>query len=108
MRPAMKREYTTIFDPTLQGNYNRIEMDRMLYCAAACVYKPSAFRPQIKKIVGVLEGSIPWKDIWDESDDQILSDAIVKGPFLMINKFSQFYNDIFFIFSKLPSILFYK
>ncbi|KAG8643435.1 proline-rich receptor-like protein kinase PERK15 [Manihot esculenta] len=78
MRQAMKREYTTILDPTLQGNYNKIEIDRMFCCAAACVYKPSAFRPQIKKIVGVLKGSIPRKDIWNESDNQFLSNTIVK------------------------------
>ncbi|EEF46466.1 serine-threonine protein kinase, plant-type, putative [Ricinus communis] len=67
-------DYTSLLDPKLEGNYDRSEMERMIYCAAACVYKPSERRPKMKQIVQVLEGNMPLLDIWDVNDNALLRD----------------------------------
>ncbi|KAG8647504.1 hypothetical protein MANES_09G081620v8 [Manihot esculenta] len=62
-------DYTVLVDSKLEDMYNKEEMIRMIYCAAASVYKPSYSRPTMKQIIGVLEGTIShekiidWKDI---------------------------------------------
>ncbi|KAJ9179176.1 hypothetical protein P3X46_010995, partial [Hevea brasiliensis] len=68
---ALKGEYMNFVDSNLQ-KYNRREMQRMIFCAASCVYKPLYCRPTIKKIVEALEGHIPPKNIWDENDNKFL------------------------------------
>ncbi|KAG8643439.1 receptor-like kinase LIP2 [Manihot esculenta] len=72
MKRALYGEYTLLIDSNLEGDYNKKEVQRMIYCAAACLYKPSDSRPQMKEIVGVLERSIPLKDIWNDDDNQFL------------------------------------
>ncbi|KAG8651020.1 hypothetical protein MANES_07G086200v8 [Manihot esculenta] len=62
-------DYTYLVDSKLQANYIEGELKIMIFCAAACVYKPSNFRPPMKQIVRALEGYLPIKDIWDEKDD---------------------------------------
>ncbi|KAF2301249.1 hypothetical protein GH714_021440 [Hevea brasiliensis] len=39
--------YDNIVDVKLENNYRKIEMIRMIYCAAACVYKPVKYRPKM-------------------------------------------------------------
>ncbi|XP_057997813.1 cold-responsive protein kinase 1-like isoform X1 [Hevea brasiliensis] len=74
IQPAMNGQRTDLFDLKLQ-TYDESQMKQMIYCAAACVYKPLNLRPQMKKIVEALEaleGHIPPKNIWDENDNKFL------------------------------------
>ncbi|XP_043811682.1 proline-rich receptor-like protein kinase PERK3 isoform X5 [Manihot esculenta] len=66
-------EYTNLVDSRLQEEYDEEEMLRMISCVAASVYKPPRFRPNISKIVQVLEGMIPWSVIWGENDNAFLN-----------------------------------
>uniref|UniRef100_A0A2C9W1Y7 non-specific serine/threonine protein kinase n=1 Tax=Manihot esculenta TaxID=3983 RepID=A0A2C9W1Y7_MANES len=66
-------EYTNLVDSRLQEEYEKEEMIRMIYCVAASVYKPPRFRPNISKIVQVLEGRMPWSIIWGENDNAFLN-----------------------------------
>ncbi|XP_043814178.1 proline-rich receptor-like protein kinase PERK15 isoform X2 [Manihot esculenta] len=63
------KEYANFIDSKLQANYVETELKIMIACAAACLYKPSYFRPQMRQIVRALEGYMPIKDIWDEKKD---------------------------------------
>ncbi|KAG8643443.1 hypothetical protein MANES_11G040056v8 [Manihot esculenta] len=49
MKRALYGEYTLLIDSNLEGDYNKKEVQRMIYCAAACLYKPSDSRPQMKE-----------------------------------------------------------
>ncbi|XP_012073117.1 uncharacterized protein LOC105634805 isoform X2 [Jatropha curcas] len=66
-------DYYAFIDPKLQ-DYDEYEMDRMIYCAAACVYKPANLRPEMNQIVEALRGNIPLASIWHAEDDAFLSD----------------------------------
>ncbi|XP_021622785.1 probable receptor-like protein kinase At5g59700 isoform X4 [Manihot esculenta] len=61
-------DYTDLVDSKLEDMYNKKEMIRMIYCAAASVYKPSYSRPTMKQIIGVLEGTISHEKIIDRKD----------------------------------------
>ncbi|KAF2301246.1 hypothetical protein GH714_021340 [Hevea brasiliensis] len=41
--------YNNIVDVKLKNNYKKIEMIRMIHCAAACVYKPVKYRPKMSQ-----------------------------------------------------------
>lgn len=43
-------DYTYLVDSKLQANYIEGELKIMIFCAAACVYKPSNFRPPMKQV----------------------------------------------------------
>ncbi|KAG8656366.1 proline-rich receptor-like protein kinase PERK1 isoform X1 [Manihot esculenta] len=66
-------EFTDLVDSRLQ-EYDLDEMLRMISCAAASVYKSSRFRPKMKQIVQVLEGSMPWSIVWRENDKTFLTE----------------------------------
>ncbi|XP_058005461.1 proline-rich receptor-like protein kinase PERK2 isoform X2 [Hevea brasiliensis] len=62
--------YVDLVDPKLQ-EYNEDEMKRMICCAAASIYKAARFRPTMKQIVEVLQGSIPWTSIWNNDNNYL-------------------------------------
>ncbi|KAF2301245.1 hypothetical protein GH714_021293 [Hevea brasiliensis] len=64
-----------IIDVKLQNNYRKIEMVGMIRCAAACVYKPTKYRPKMSQIVLVLQGKLASESIWLNSDNNFLKDA---------------------------------
>ncbi|XP_021609148.1 proline-rich receptor-like protein kinase PERK3 [Manihot esculenta] len=66
-------EFTDLVDSRLQ-EYDEDEMLRMISCAAASVYKSSRFRPKMRQIVQVLEGSMPWSIVWRENDKTFLTE----------------------------------
>ncbi|XP_058007366.1 proline-rich receptor-like protein kinase PERK3 isoform X3 [Hevea brasiliensis] len=55
----------------LQTNYDEKEMEIMIYCAAACIYKPSISRPSMNQIVRALEGYMHLEGTWNEKNDSI-------------------------------------
>ncbi|KDP37038.1 hypothetical protein JCGZ_06094 [Jatropha curcas] len=61
-------------DPKLGLSYDLDEMHRMIFCAAACVYKPAELRPQMSQIVSALKGNIPVVSIWRPGDNSFLYD----------------------------------
>ncbi|XP_021679329.2 proline-rich receptor-like protein kinase PERK2 [Hevea brasiliensis] len=61
-----------LFDSKLQKKYNKDEMMRMIYCAAACIYKPVKLRPKMSQIVEVLKGNMEPKNIWAKNDSKYL------------------------------------
>lgn len=44
------KEYANFIDSKLQANYVETELKIMIACAAACLYKPSYFRPQMRQV----------------------------------------------------------
>ncbi|XP_058005702.1 probable LRR receptor-like serine/threonine-protein kinase At1g51820 isoform X3 [Hevea brasiliensis] len=66
--------YNNIVDVKLKNNYKKIEMIRMIHCAAACVYKPVKYRPKMSQIVEVLQGKLASESIWLSSDNTFLKD----------------------------------
>ncbi|XP_021627463.1 uncharacterized protein LOC110626038 isoform X2 [Manihot esculenta] len=97
MKPALYGEYTVLVDSKLQGDYNKKEVQQMIHCAAACLYKSLKSCPKMKKIVGVLEGSIPLKDIWNVNDEfmtynhlpTMSNSAIIPNPANVIMPYPQ-------------------
>ncbi|KAL3498395.1 hypothetical protein ACH5RR_041127 [Cinchona calisaya] len=64
LRKALEnRNYATLVDPRLQGNYNDQEMANMVSCTAACVHRASWRRPRMSQIVPALEGDAPLMDL---------------------------------------------
>ncbi|XP_058005481.1 proline-rich receptor-like protein kinase PERK3 [Hevea brasiliensis] len=49
------KKYTDFVDSRLQGAYDKRELHKMISCAAACVYQPSASRPNMRKVIETLE-----------------------------------------------------
>ncbi|XP_058006037.1 proline-rich receptor-like protein kinase PERK15 isoform X4 [Hevea brasiliensis] len=47
--------YTDFVDPILQGDYDDTQMERMIQCAEACVYRPSVSRPNMEQIIAILK-----------------------------------------------------
>ncbi|XP_058005644.1 receptor like protein kinase S.2-like [Hevea brasiliensis] len=66
--------YSNIVDVKLKNNYRKIEVIRMIYCAAACIYKPAKYRPKMSQIVEVLQGNLASESIWLSSDNTFLKD----------------------------------
>ncbi|XP_058005526.1 proline-rich receptor-like protein kinase PERK3 isoform X2 [Hevea brasiliensis] len=64
--------YNNLVDSKLQKNYDITQMNRMICCAAACVYKPPESRPKISEVVEVLKEDKEPKNIWLENDTQYL------------------------------------
>ncbi|OAY54552.2 hypothetical protein MANES_03G076800v8 [Manihot esculenta] len=59
IKPALINEkYKALLDSTTHSNYNTRDVVRMIYCAAACVYRPSDFRPQMKEDFMLKRGNI--------------------------------------------------
>ncbi|KAF2323400.1 hypothetical protein GH714_035290 [Hevea brasiliensis] len=52
-----------LFDEKLMKNYDKDEMIRMIYCAAACIYKP---------VLKVLKRDMEPKNIWVRNDSKYL------------------------------------
>ncbi|KAF2323391.1 hypothetical protein GH714_035204 [Hevea brasiliensis] len=73
---AADGQYTTFIDSKLRS-YNEEEMQRMISCAAHCVYKSSKYRPRMKEIVLALEGYIPPNSI-----DNLLQPMVQKLPII--------------------------
>ncbi|KAL3498397.1 hypothetical protein ACH5RR_041129 [Cinchona calisaya] len=64
LRKALEnRNYATLVDPRLQGNYNDQEMANMVSCATACVHRASWRRPRMSQIVRALEGDAALMDL---------------------------------------------
>uniref|UniRef100_A0A2C9W208 non-specific serine/threonine protein kinase n=1 Tax=Manihot esculenta TaxID=3983 RepID=A0A2C9W208_MANES len=58
-------DYENLVDSTLKENYDQIEMEPIIYCAAASLYSPSPkLRPTMGQIVRTLEGKMPHKELW--------------------------------------------
>uniref|UniRef100_A0A199UA41 non-specific serine/threonine protein kinase n=1 Tax=Manihot esculenta TaxID=3983 RepID=A0A199UA41_MANES len=67
------KKYNNLVDFKLQKDNDKKEMSRMIYCAAACVYKPMKLRPKMSEIVEVLKGNKePTDYIWLRNDTQYL------------------------------------
>ncbi|XP_058004050.1 proline-rich receptor-like protein kinase PERK15 [Hevea brasiliensis] len=69
-----------LFDSKLQKEYNKDEMIRMIYCVAACLYKPMKLRPQMSQIVEVLKKNMEPKNIWDRNDSKYLYEGSPYAP----------------------------
>ncbi|KAF2322783.1 hypothetical protein GH714_030681 [Hevea brasiliensis] len=68
--------YHALVDSKLDSklaSYETKEMERMISCAAASVYKSSKLRPRMKDIIGVLNGTTPPEQIWNSEDNAFLS-----------------------------------
>ncbi|KAG8643470.1 proline-rich receptor-like protein kinase PERK3 [Manihot esculenta] len=50
-------------DEKLGSNFDEDEMDRMIECALACVERYPQNRPEMSKVVEVLAGNIPRKNL---------------------------------------------
>ncbi|XP_058010452.1 proline-rich receptor-like protein kinase PERK3 [Hevea brasiliensis] len=61
---SVKINYSRLVDSTLKGDYKEGEMELMIYCAAARIYRPPKLRPRMKQIVEVLEGKISSNELW--------------------------------------------
>ncbi|KAF2323392.1 hypothetical protein GH714_035214 [Hevea brasiliensis] len=61
-----------LFDLKLKKKYDKDEMIRMIYCVAACVYKPTKLRPQMSQVLEVLKGNMEPKNIWVRNDGKYL------------------------------------
>lgn len=53
-----EENYDDLVDPKLEGNYNKIELNRMITCAAASVRHSGKKRPRMSQIVRALEGDM--------------------------------------------------
>ncbi|KAF2322766.1 hypothetical protein GH714_030417 [Hevea brasiliensis] len=74
-----KGKYEDFVDSKLTS-YPAEEMKRMIYCAIASIFKPSKFRPKMKEIIEVLEGTIPPEQIWDWEDNKFLHSTKKDNP----------------------------
>lgn len=67
-RPALSRaladgNYDDVADPRLEGNYDPVEMTRVVAGAAACVRHSAKKRPKMSQIVRALEGDMSLEDL---------------------------------------------
>lgn len=67
-RPALSRalangNYDDVADPRLDGNYDPVEMTRVVASAAACVRHSAKKRPKMSQIVRALEGDMSLEDL---------------------------------------------
>ncbi|XP_073005623.1 proline-rich receptor-like protein kinase PERK15 [Typha latifolia] len=67
-RPVLSRaladgNYDELADPQLEGNYDPMEMARMVACAAASVRHSAKRRPKMSQIVRALEGDVSLEDL---------------------------------------------
>ncbi|CAL4936236.1 unnamed protein product [Urochloa decumbens] len=67
-RPALSRaladgDYDGVADPRLQGNYDAVEMARLVASAAAAVRHSAKKRPKMSQIVRALEGDMSLEDL---------------------------------------------
>jgi len=67
-RPILSRvladgDYDQLADPRLNGNYDPMEMARMVACAAASVRHSAKRRPKMSQIVRALEGDVSLEDL---------------------------------------------
>ncbi|KAJ1293377.1 hypothetical protein BS78_01G063300 [Paspalum vaginatum] len=67
-RPALSRaladgDYDGVADPRLRGNYDPVEMARMVASAAASVRHSTKKRPKMSQIVRALEGDMSLEDL---------------------------------------------
>ncbi|RWV84417.1 hypothetical protein BHE74_00006156 [Ensete ventricosum] len=56
-------DYDELADPRLDGNYDPMEMARMVACAAASVRHSARRRPKMSQIVRALEGDVSLEDL---------------------------------------------
>ncbi|XP_042436975.1 proline-rich receptor-like protein kinase PERK4 [Zingiber officinale] len=67
-RPILSRaladgDYDELADPRLNGNYDPVEMARMVACAAASIRHSAKKRPKMSQIVSALEGAVSLEDL---------------------------------------------
>ncbi|WOL07858.1 hypothetical protein Cni_G16607 [Canna indica] len=67
-RPLLSRaladgDYDELADPGLDGNYDPVEIARMVACAAASVRHSAKKRPRMSQIVRALEGDVSLEDL---------------------------------------------
>ncbi|XP_074567171.1 proline-rich receptor-like protein kinase PERK5 [Curcuma longa] len=67
-RPILSRaladgDYDELADPRLNGNYDPVEMARMVACAAASIRHSAKKRPKMSLIVKALEGVVSLEDL---------------------------------------------
>ncbi|KAJ0980402.1 hypothetical protein J5N97_008657 [Dioscorea zingiberensis] len=55
--------YDELVDPRLEGNYNPVELARMVGCAAASVRHSAKRRPKMSQILRALEGDVSLEDL---------------------------------------------
>uniref|UniRef100_A0A2C9V6L4 non-specific serine/threonine protein kinase n=1 Tax=Manihot esculenta TaxID=3983 RepID=A0A2C9V6L4_MANES len=65
-RGSINVDYNSLVDSTLKGEYDQSEMERIIYCIAASVYRPWKLRPRMRQILKALEGVISHKELWIE------------------------------------------
>ncbi|KAG8643486.1 putative serine/threonine-protein kinase [Manihot esculenta] len=70
-----------LFDSKLPNNFEKNDMEKLIYSAAACIYKPAKLRPHMCEIVKVLNGDMEPKTIWVRSDCKYLYNGSPYAPF---------------------------
>ncbi|XP_043811672.1 receptor-like kinase LIP2 isoform X3 [Manihot esculenta] len=70
---SVEINYSSLVDSTLKGHYDEKEMEIMIYCAAASVYRPAKLRPRMKQIVEALEGKMSPSELWAVQDVKFIS-----------------------------------
>ncbi|XP_058004953.1 uncharacterized protein LOC110650881 isoform X3 [Hevea brasiliensis] len=77
----IKDNYADLIDSKLEGHYNPSQMTRMIYCAAASVYKPSISRPMMEEIVLVLQEKMPPENLWLAKGETSRQDNQSRKPY---------------------------
>ncbi|KAF2320143.1 hypothetical protein GH714_024299 [Hevea brasiliensis] len=72
---SVEINYNCLVDSALKGDYIKSEMELMIYCAAASVYRPSKLRPRMKQIVEALEGKMPSNELWVAEELKEITEA---------------------------------
>ncbi|XP_021609194.1 uncharacterized protein LOC110612729 isoform X1 [Manihot esculenta] len=70
---SVEINYSSLVDSTLKGHYDKKEMEIMIYCAAASIYRPAKLRPRMKQIVEALEGNMSPSELWAVEDVKFIS-----------------------------------
>ncbi|KAJ6830641.1 proline-rich receptor-like protein kinase PERK4 isoform X2 [Iris pallida] len=78
--------YDDLVDPRLEGNYEPMEMARMVACAAASVRHSARRRPKMSQIVRALEGDVLLED---------LNEGVRPGQSMMFSSGSDYESDLY-------------
>ncbi|KAG8646025.1 hypothetical protein MANES_10G113600v8 [Manihot esculenta] len=74
-RGSINVDYNSLVDSTLKGEYDQSEMERIIYCIAASVYRPWKLRPRMRQILKALEGVISHKELWIEYEHKEITEV---------------------------------
>ncbi|PKU84616.1 Proline-rich receptor-like protein kinase PERK1 [Dendrobium catenatum] len=78
--------YDDVADHRLNGNYDTVEMARMIACAAACVRHSARRRPKMSQIVSALEGNASLED---------LNEGMRPGQSMLFSSSSDYDSDLY-------------